>query len=121
LIRQGAPREILGLTAEHLGMMSSGEQLVIEGRLGGRLVGATWADGDVVGDAALIHAARVVVADVLTVDQDGTVYTASFRTVQGAAVALMRALDDIESVRISAPAEDPLFFGGTPLSNDPRG
>jgi hypothetical protein len=54
LIRQGAPREFAVLTAERVGMMSSGEQLIIDGR-------------------------------------------------------------------ISAPAEDPLSFGGTPLSNDPRG
>jgi hypothetical protein len=57
----------------------SGEQIVIEGRLGGRAVGATWFNG---------HA-------------------------HGAAIAQMRALDEIDSVRIGAPAEVPsLSFGG---------
>jgi len=85
--------------------MSSGEELVIRGRLDGRAVGATWTDGHVIGDAVLIVAANVVATSGITVEQDGTTYEASFRTVQGAAIALMRALDEIESVRISAPAE----------------
>jgi hypothetical protein len=95
--------------------MSSGEQLVIEGRLGGRAVAATWCDGTLTGDAVLVVAAQLVVASRLVVEDDGRTITASMRTLQGAAVALMRALDEIESVRISAPAEVPsaLSFGGS--------
>jgi hypothetical protein len=101
--------------------MPPGEQLVIEGRLGGRVVAATWTNGYLVGDAVLVVAAKLVAASGVTVEQDGKVYTASLRTLEGASIALMRALDEIESVRISAPAEVPStrILGGNPLSDDP--
>jgi hypothetical protein len=94
--------------------MASGEVLVITGWIDGRSVGATWCDGTVIGDEVLIRGAETVAASGLMVEQDSDVYTASLHTLQGAAIALMRALDDIESVRISAPAEapSPLSLGG---------
>lgn len=76
-------------------------------------MGATWFNGNVVGDAVLGVAARLVAASGLTVIENGNTYGASLRTVHGAGVALMRALDEIESARITAPAGVPsLSFGG---------
>jgi hypothetical protein len=87
--------------------MSSGEQFVIAGKIAGCTVGATWDDGTITGDALLVAAAQVIISSGLTVNDDGRSVRASFRTMSGAAIALMRALDDIESVRVSAPTPVP--------------
>jgi len=90
--------------------MSSGEQVVVEGRLGGRTVSATWYDGNVIGDAILVVAAQLVAASGLNVFDGTAMVGASLRTLPGAVIALMRPLDDIESVCISTPSR-----GVTPL------
>jgi hypothetical protein len=90
--------------------MSSGEQIVIEGRLSGRAVSATWYDGNLIGDAILVVATQFIAASAPKVHDGTTLVDVTLRTLPGATIALMRALDEIESICISA-----LRRGVTPL------
>lgn len=81
--------------------MGTSSELVIEGRLDGRTVSATWWNGTITGDDELVEAVHRIVASGVTVTNGGRSHRASLRNIHGAAIALIRAVDGTGSMQIS--------------------
>ena len=77
----------------------------VEGILDGRKVAATWENGQVSGDSALLAAAELIIASAACTEHLGQIVFASFDTLQGAVVALTRAckVSAVELRVLSAP------------------
>jgi hypothetical protein len=77
------------------------DTLTVRGLLEGRTVEASWCGRSVVGDPELIVAAQAVIRRGTAAVDDGTVVRASFGDIAGAAVALIRALDRVDSADVT--------------------